>query len=222
MSKRTLYFENTHEINMVNNTVESTAVKLNRFWESWKMATTQYVGKVKPVTREMMLAMFTNGTPDGNQVDDTLRTLLARERLPQYPDFSFEGLKQALKEPDISGVFSALDSFNSTDFNSLHFFVFTPDGITPDTETIETNHDQRFREYAETPAEHERLKMAQTIRDGMNVVLTANPHVSLADCVIPLVLFVYDGRLEISYHWVKWGRFNTARMPGDVTIKMNI
>ena len=80
MDKRTLYFENTREINRLNARVESTAMKCERLWDAWKTATGQYIGKVKPLTREMFQSMFTNGTPDGNNVDDGLRTLLARER----------------------------------------------------------------------------------------------------------------------------------------------
>lgn len=215
-----MYFERTWSVNSFNTEIREQREQLNDVFRAWYNVTQEYTGKGEVISAEVLRTLFVNDTPSPERIADELKTMLATAQLPQFPRWTISGIKNSLQEPDVSQVFDALSSLRMGDMNAnLYCFSFTDEGVDIIPEHFTARLDM-LREYARTPEELERLKYAERLRDLMTEIMNSYSYVKAKDCAVPRVLFVENERLEISFHWVQFGRFGEALTDGDLLRKI--
>ncbi len=207
-----LFFENKYLVNQIDVEVENLQKKFQEIFTDWQQLTTEYLGNPAPLDVETLKSFYdSKGNPVETRIENHILSIKARELKSKYPDFDEDEMKRILNRPIVGMILYSLEAIQPTQYWHCLEFDKKIKVIKPQVEILKDQH----RDYAESEAELKRLELAKKVVEGMNAILNEFPHIQANDFHIPQFTFENEGKICISYHWVKFGRLGNSMLPGD-------
>lgn len=206
VKEKKLFFSQSWALNEVDSIIEKVPPMIQAVLDEWAK-----LSKI-PLTVEMIKTFQdTFGRPIPEVVEQILLKEQSTDAGLTGPMFDQDQVLRMMKKPDISSLLEALEPLLSYTggliVGYLPWECFTLDGglVSLNEKRVEELRD-RFRYYAETPAEFKRLEMAEAVLSSLESILGEYPDINPASVTIPGLISEDNGRLMVSTVFVKEGR----------------
>lgn len=204
----------------IDNNIEKTAALIREVIPVWQFLSDQ------PLTIDLLQEFTAGGQVATEKIELMLKREMAAKANLTSPYFDQAKVLEMMKAPNIAALVDLLEEFSRIMGPGFRFevywncFVIEGDQVKILADQVEQNKD-RFRSYADTPEEEDRLTLARGIINSMDKLRAKHTDIPASKFLIYGLISEQEGQLMPSEIFVKYGIFEGENSkPGIIGTKI--